>query len=90
MERELILTVDGSLPPAQFLRKTMSTTAGNDAADDSMDEIKADTEQGPQGSSPPPLLGSYIEAGTEDKGKPAQEKDLQRTSEMPGDRACFA
>ena len=62
--------VDGSLPPARILRKTMSSTAGNDTANDSMDEIKADPEQRPQGTSPPPLLGSHFEAGDEDKGKP--------------------
>ena len=48
----------------------MSSTAGNDTAKDSMDEIKADPEQRPQGTSPPLLLGSYFEAGDEDKGEP--------------------
>ena len=62
--------VDGSLPPARILRKTMSSTAGNDTAKDSMDEIKADPEQRSQGTSPPSLLGSYFEAGDEDKGEP--------------------
>ena len=61
--------VDGSLPPARILRKTMSSTAGNDTAKDSMDEIKADPEQRPQGTSPPSLLGSYFEAGDEDQGE---------------------
>ena len=46
----------------------MSSTAGNDTADDSMDEIKADPEQRPQGTSPPPFLGSHFEAGAEGKG----------------------
>ena len=62
--------VDGSLPPARILRKTMSSTAGNKTAKDSMDEIKADPEQRSQGTSPPSLLGSYFEAGDEDKGEP--------------------
>ena len=50
----------------------MSSTAGNDTADDSMDEIKADPEQRPQGTSPPPLLGSHFEAGAEGKGNRLQ------------------
>ena len=62
--------VDGSLPPARILRKTMSSTAGNDTAKDSMDEIKAVPEQRSQGSSSPSLLGSYFEAGDEDQGEP--------------------
>ena len=61
--------VDGSLPPARILRKTMSSTAGNETAKDSMDEIKADPEQRSQGTSPPSLLGSYFEAGDEDQGE---------------------
>ena len=68
--RAVRVAVDGSLPPARILRKTMSSTAGNDTAKDSMDEIKADPEQRPQGTSPPSLLGSYFEAGDEDKGEP--------------------
>ena len=48
----------------------MSSTAGNKTAKDSMDEIKADPEQRSQGTSPPSLLGSYFEAGDEDKGEP--------------------
>ena len=66
--RAVRVAVDGSLPPARILRKTMSSTAGNDTADDSMDEIKADPEQRPQGTSPPPFLGSHFEAGAEGKG----------------------
>ena len=61
--------VDGSLPPARILRKTMSSTAGNDTAKDSMDEIKAVPEQRSQGTSSPSLLGSYFEAGDEDQGE---------------------
>ena len=61
--------VDGSLPPARILRKTMSSTAGNKTAQDSMDEIKADPERRSQGTSSPSLLGSYFEAGDEDKGE---------------------
>ena len=68
--RAVRVAVDGSLPPARILRKTMSSTAGNDTAKDSMDEIKADPKQRPQGTSPPSLLGSYFEAGDEDKGEP--------------------
>ena len=62
--------VDGSLPPARILRKTMSSTAGNKTAQDSMDETKADPERRSQGTSSPSLLGSYFEAGDEDKGEP--------------------
>ena len=62
--------VDGSLPPARILRKTMSSTAGNKTAKDSMDEIKAVPEQRSQGTSSPSLLGSYFEAGDEDQGEP--------------------
>ena len=68
--RAVRVAVGGSLPPARILRKTMSSTAGNDTAKDSMDEIKADPEQRSQGTSPPSLLGSYFEAGDEDKGEP--------------------
>ena len=62
--------VDGSLPPARILRKTMSSTAGNKTAQDSMDETKADPERRSQGTSSPSLLGSYFEAGDEDQGEP--------------------
>ena len=68
--RAVRVAVDGSLPPARILRKTMSSTAGNDTAKDSMDEIKADPEQRSQGTSPPSLLDSYFEAGDEDQGEP--------------------
>ena len=48
----------------------MSSTAGNETAKDSMDEIKAVPEQRSQGTSSPSLLGSYFEAGDEDQGEP--------------------
>ena len=67
--RAVRVAVDGSLPPARILRKTMPSTAGNETAKDSMDEIKADPEQRSQGTSPPSLLGSYFEAGDEDQGE---------------------
>ena len=67
--RAVRVAVDGSLPPARILRKTMSSTAGNDTAKDSMDEIKAVPEQRSQGTSSPSLLGSYFEAGDEDQGE---------------------
>ena len=57
----------------------MSSTAGNDTADDSMDEIKADPEQRPQGTSPPPLLGSHFEAGAEGKGNRLQSTHIGTT-----------
>ena len=68
--RAVRVAVDGSLPPARILRKTMSSTAGNKTAQDSMDEIKAVPERRSQGTSSPSLLGSYFEAGDEDQGEP--------------------
>ena len=61
--------VDGSLPPARILRKTMSSTAGNKTAQDSMDEIKAVPERRSQGTSSPSLLVSYFEASDEVQGE---------------------
>ena len=62
----------------------MSSTAGNDTAKDSMDEIKAVPEQRSQGTSPPSLLGSYFEAGDEDKGEPLGSTQLLDQSWQTG------
>ena len=62
----------------------MSSTAGNDTADDSMDEIKADPEQRPQGTSPPPFLGSHFEAGAEGKGNRLRSTHVVAASAGPG------
>ena len=63
----------------------MSSTAGNDTAKDSMDEIKAVPEQRSQGTSSPSLLGSYFEAGDEDKGE-----QLGTTQRASGERCWGA
>ena len=76
--------VDGSLPPARILRKTMSSTAGNKTAQDSMDEIKAVPERRSQGTSSPSLLGSYFEAGDEDKGEQLGTTQPPGAAEHPG------
>ena len=78
--RAVRVAVDGSLPPARILRKTMSSTAGNETAQDSMDEIKAVPEQRSQGTSSPSLLGSYFEAGDEDQGEPLGTTHCPRTT----------
>ena len=64
----------------------MSSTAGNETAKDSMDEIKADPEQRSQGTSPPSLLGSYFEAGDEDKGEPLGSTQAGSSNEGPHPR----
>ena len=78
--RAVRVAVDGSLPPARILRKTMSSTAGNETAKDSMDEIKAVPEQRSQGTSSPSLLGSYFEAGDEDQGEGLGTTHRRRTT----------
>ena len=78
--RAVRVAVDGSLPPARILRKTMSSTAGNKTAQDSMDETKADPERRSQGTSSPSLLGSYFEAGDEDKGEPLRTTQTPETA----------
>ena len=80
--------VDGSLPPARILRKTMSSTAGNKTAQDSMDEIKAVPEQRSQGTSSPSLLGSYFEAGDEDQGEQLGTTQSLGSCIDPGAGAC--
>ena len=78
--RAVRVAVDGSLPPARILRKTMSSTTGNKTAQDSMDEIKADPERRSQGTPSPSLLGSYFEAGDEDQGEPLGSTQLASTT----------